>query len=94
MINCLDNIYTPLDPSSYGWQLINDNWEPVWYEGNPLPNPSEVEENYLDDNQDDNGDLNNDEVRHYSIDNSSDSSDSSGFVDSCSENDSEFDDDF
>lgn len=93
MINCLDNIYVPLDPSSYGWQLINDNWEPVWYKGNPLPNPSEVEENYLDDNKDDNDDINNDEVEH-STDNSSESSDSSDFVDSCSESDSEFDDDF
>lgn len=27
--NFIDRNYEPLDPSSYGWRLIDNNWEPV-----------------------------------------------------------------
>ena len=44
MTDCLDLNYVPLDPSSYGLSLTEGLWEPVWYEGSPLPHPDEVEE--------------------------------------------------
>ena len=44
MTNCLNANYVPLDPSCYGWKTVENVWEPIWYEGNPLPEASEVEE--------------------------------------------------
>ena len=29
--------YVPLDPSRFGWALVDDTWKPVWFEGNALP---------------------------------------------------------
>ena len=36
-VNCLNNEYVPLNPSKFGWALVDDNWKPVWFEGNALP---------------------------------------------------------
>ena len=48
MTHCLDSDYVPLDPSLYGWKLVDNVWDPVWYEGSALPDPSEVEESEID----------------------------------------------
>ena len=39
MINCCNNNYVPLDPAEYGWEWNPSdlNWQPIWYEGNALP---------------------------------------------------------
>ena len=39
MSNCLNSCYVPLDPSLYEWKFVENWWEPVWFEWNPLPHP-------------------------------------------------------
>ena len=41
MVNGLNNEYVPLDPSKFGWALVDDAWKPVWFEGNAFPDASE-----------------------------------------------------
>ena len=62
--------YIPLDATSYGWKYIEaeDNWEPIWYEGNPLPNPEDVLDNSCNEE-----DVNDDD--NYDDDNCEDSQD-------------------
>ena len=44
MMNCINRMYVPLNPSSYGWKLNSLSvWEPVWYEGNALPDECNIE---------------------------------------------------
>ena len=45
MMNCLDNAYVPLNPAEYGWQWNSSSsmWEPIWYEGDALPNDLEIQ---------------------------------------------------
>ena len=31
MLNCLNLQYIPLDPSLYGWKIVENRWEPVWF---------------------------------------------------------------
>ena len=40
MSNCLNSRYVPLDPSLHGWKFAENRWEPIWFEGNPLPHPN------------------------------------------------------
>ena len=42
MSGCLNRQYAPLDPSNYGWKLEENRWQPIWFEGNPLPKPDEI----------------------------------------------------
>ena len=42
MSDFLNRKYVPLDPSNYGWKLQEKVWQPIWFEGNPLPNPDEI----------------------------------------------------
>ena len=44
MVNCLDRNYIPLDPKLYGWCWNDEQnqWEPVWYEGDALPKFGEM----------------------------------------------------
>ena len=42
MTNCLNLQYIPLDPSLYGWKIVENRWEPVWFEGSPLPHPDDI----------------------------------------------------
>ena len=44
MSNCLDSQYVPLDPSLFGWKYTDNTWKPVWFEGNPLPDPDDLSE--------------------------------------------------
>ena len=39
MSNCLNFHYVPLDPSLCGWKFAENRWEPIWFEGSPLPYP-------------------------------------------------------
>ena len=39
MWNCLYFHYLPLDPSRYGSKFVENRWEPIWFEGSPLPHP-------------------------------------------------------
>ena len=39
MSNCLNSCYVPLDPSLYGWKIVENWWEPIWFERSPLPHP-------------------------------------------------------
>ena len=43
MANCLNNEYLPSDPSNFGWKIVGGSWEPVWFEGDALPDLNEVE---------------------------------------------------
>ena len=85
MTNCLDPNYVPLDPSSYGWSLKEGLWEPVWYEGSPLPHPDEVEENEPEVN-DESDDEAIEQDQEFSID--------SEYAGSCSDSDNDSDPDF
>ena len=85
MTNCLDPNYVPLDPSSYGWSLKEGLWEPVWYEGSPLPHPDEVEENEPEVN---------DESDDEAIEQDQEFSSDSEYAGSCSDSDNDSDPDF
>ena len=37
MSHCLNSNYVPLNPSVHGWKLIENHWEPIWFEGYLLP---------------------------------------------------------
>ena len=37
MSHCLNPNYVPLDPSVHEWKLVENHWEPIWFEGYPLP---------------------------------------------------------
>ena len=37
MSHYLNPYYVPLDPSVHGWKLVENYWEPIWFEGYPLP---------------------------------------------------------
>ena len=37
MSHCLNLNYVLLDPSIHGWKLVENYWEPIWFEGYPLP---------------------------------------------------------
>ena len=39
MSNSLNSCYVPLNPSLYGWQFMENRWEPLWFEGSPLSHP-------------------------------------------------------
>ena len=54
MMNSLNNMYVPLKPSSYGWKWnsCSSVWEPVWYEGNALPDNCDIQDAQNDDNDD------------------------------------------
>ena len=83
MSRCLDANYVPLDSSLYGFRKVNDIWEPVWYEGNPLPDPREVEEANDEDEPED--DYQNELVYQQEVvDEEIDDSDSE-YAESCSE---------
>ena len=43
-MNCINAAYVPLNPAEYGWKWDSSlsNWEPVWYEGNPLPDYADI----------------------------------------------------
>ena len=45
MSHCLRKDYVPLNPSEYGWAFLDGMWEPVWFEGDPLPDPTLVQTN-------------------------------------------------
>ena len=51
MMNSLNNMYVPLKPSSYGWKWnsCSSVWEPVWYEGNALPDNCDIQDAQDDD---------------------------------------------
>ena len=55
MINSLNNVYVPLNPSSYGWKWnsCSSEWEPVWYEGNALPDHCDIQDAHDDDDNND-----------------------------------------
>ena len=84
MSNCLDANYQPLDPSNYDWKMADNMWEPVWYEGNPLPDQNEFEDDSENENHQDEAedtgktDCSGDEI-----------SDDSDYVASCDDSDSE-----
>ena len=42
MSHCLNPNYVPLDPSVHGWKLVENHWEPIWFEGYPLPYPIDL----------------------------------------------------
>ena len=44
MINCCNNQYVPLNPAEYGWEWNPSilNWQPLWYEGNALPEYADI----------------------------------------------------
>ena len=39
MSNCLNSCYVPLDPSLSGWKIVENRWEPIWFEGSLLLHP-------------------------------------------------------
>ena len=79
MVNCLNSKYIPLDPSNFGWTLVDDSWKPVWFEGNALPG----DEDEFFENENDDSEESGDEAE---------SSDDSDFVDSCDDlSDDDFD---
>ena len=91
MTHCLDPDYVPLDPSLYGWKLVDNVWDPVWYEGSALPDPSEVEESEID--SEINIEAMTTEQDVTDNDEYADSSESE-YAQSCSEADSESDDEY
>ena len=42
MSHCFNPNYVPLDPSVHGWKLVENHWEPIWFEGYPLPHPIDL----------------------------------------------------
>ena len=97
MSSCLDPNYIPLDASLYAWRYIDEEkkWEPVWYEGNPLPSPDEVLDN--SDNEEDVDDDENceDSLEVYNDNDDEDlSDDSTDYATSDDDNRSDDSDDF
>ena len=37
MLHRLNPNYVPFDLSVHRWKLVENHWEPVWFEGYPLP---------------------------------------------------------
>ena len=37
MLHCLNPNYVLSDPSVHGWKLVENHWEPISFEGYPLP---------------------------------------------------------
>ena len=42
MLNCLNFRYLSLDPSSNGRNFVENQWEPIWFQGSHLPNPNDA----------------------------------------------------
>ena len=47
MTNCLKSHYIPLSPENCGWKWCENDlkWDPVWYEGEALPDFDEMNVN-------------------------------------------------
>ena len=45
--NCLNSCYLPLDLLRYGWDFEENQWEPIWFEGTPLPHPGYADESNM-----------------------------------------------
>ena len=43
LVNCLNGLYVANDPRDYGWKEDDGKFIPVWFEGDALPTPEEVE---------------------------------------------------
>ena len=85
MSNCLLQHYVPLDPASYGWKFVDTRWEPIWFEGKPLPD--------LEDFSDDEEASSDDESEEVTNDEENDTSSGSDFVTSEDDSEMESDDD-
>ena len=34
--------------SMYGWKLVDNSWEPVWFEGKALPDPDDLSDDEVE----------------------------------------------
>ena len=84
MVNCLDREYIPPNPSEYGWKLVDSTWEPVWFEGNALPDANETNVSSEED------DSENEDESMESMDDISDSDDSDYVTSDNTSSDSDF----
>ena len=51
MASSLDLTYIPPDPSQYAWELVDSQWEPMGYGGNPLRISDKINSNFQDESE-------------------------------------------
>ena len=51
MARSLDLTYIPPDPSQYAWELVDSQWEPMGYGGNPLRISDKINSNFQDESE-------------------------------------------
>ena len=69
MSNCLSPNDVPLDPSMYSLKLIENLWEPIWFEGKALPDPADLSDDEIEEQ---------DKTRNEDVEADKDDDDSSG----------------
>ena len=60
----------------YGWKLIDNSWEPVWFEGKALPDPDDLSDDEIEEHDD----VMNENIDADKDDDDDDSSDSSMYL--------------